>query len=141
MVIKDLIDCEHSRVLKKSPPDPVIIRSEVDGSDYDLNSAKRDLQFNDFKWATIKAYYSMLHMSNAVARSRGLVTENHHCVYQYLSRLVDGKELELSYAAGFKGIYDYRIKADYGLKYSKNTAIDALEIAERFDKRMRALIK
>lgn len=141
MVIKDLIDCEHNRVLKKSPPDPDIIKIEIDGSDYDLNSARRDLQYDDFKWATIKAYYSMLHISNAVARSRGLVIGNHHCAYLYLSRLVDNKELELNYASGFKAIYDSRIKADYGLKYGKNTAMDALEIAERFDNRMKTLIK
>jgi uncharacterized protein (UPF0332 family) len=141
MVIKDLIDCEHNRLLKKSPPDTGIIKNEIDASDYDLDSAKRDFTFNDNKWATIKAYYSMLHISNAVARSRGLIIENHHCVYLYLSRLVDSKELELYYAAGLKGIFDSRIKADYGLTYDKNTAMDALEIAGKFNVRMKTLIR
>lgn len=130
MVIKDLIDCEHNKLLKKSPPGQEVIKNEINASDHDLDSAKRDLSFDDHKWATIKAYYSMLHIANAVARSRGLVIENHHCVYLYLSRLVDQKVLESNYAIGFRSIYDLRLKADYGLTYDRNTAIDAIEIAE-----------
>jgi len=140
MVIKDLIDCEHNKLLKKSPPGQEVIRNEIKASGYDLDSAKRDFSFDDHKWATIKAYYSMLHMANAVARSRGLVIENHHCVYLYLSRLVDQKVLESNYAVGFRSIYDLRLKADYGLTYDRNTAIDAIDIADRFNKRMKSLL-
>ncbi len=140
MVIKDLIDCEYHKLLKKSPPNREIIKTEIKASDYDLDSAKRDLSFDDHKWATIKAYYSMLHIANAVARSRGLIIENHHCVYLYLSRLVDQKTLELNYAVGFRSIYDLRLKADYGLTYDRNTAIDAIDIAHRFNERMRSLL-
>jgi uncharacterized protein (UPF0332 family) len=95
MVIKDLFDCEKNKLLKKSPPNQEIISNEINASEYDLDSAKRDLSFNDYKWATIKAYYSMLHISNAMARSNGLIIENHHCVYLYLSRLVDQRKLDL----------------------------------------------
>jgi len=82
----------------------------------------------------------MLHLSNAVARSRGLIIEDHHCVYLYLSRLVDQKTLESNYAVGFRSIYDLRLKADYGLTYDRNTAIDAVDIAQRFNIRMKTLI-
>lgn len=140
MVIKDLIDCEHGRLLKKHPPDRDIIQTEVVASTYDLDSARRDFSFNDYKWATIKSYYSMLHIANAVARSRGVVIENHYCVYLYLSRLADQKILESNYPVGFKSIYDSRLKADYGLTYDKNTAVDAIELADQFRNRLEKLI-
>jgi uncharacterized protein (UPF0332 family) len=140
MVIKDMIDCEHSRMLKRAPPDHEIIETEVAASIYDLDSARRDFSFNDYKWATIKSYYSMLHIANAVARSRGLIIENHYCVYLYLSKLADQKILESNYSVGFKSIYDSRLRADYGLTYDKNTAVDAIELADRFRTRMKDLI-
>jgi uncharacterized protein (UPF0332 family) len=140
MVIKDLFDCEYNKLLKKSPPNPEIINNEVHASDHDLASAKRDLGFDDHKWATVKAYYSMLHIANAVARSRGLIIENHHCVYLYLSRLADQKMLESNYAVGFRSIYDLRLKADYGLTYDRNTATDAIDIAQRFNIRLRSMV-
>lgn len=140
MVIKDMIDCEHGRLLKKSPPDLEIIGTEVTASTYDLDSARRDFSFSDYKWATIKSYYSMLHIANAVARSRGLIIENHYCVYLYLSRLADHKILESNYPVGFKSIYDSRLKADYGLTYDKNTAADAIELAGKFRDRLAELI-
>lgn len=54
---KDLIDCENNKLLKKSPPNQEMIKTEINASDYDLDSAKRDLSFDDHKWA-IPAYIS-----------------------------------------------------------------------------------
>lgn len=98
--IKDLIDCERERLLRKNQPaDPDIIKNEIDASDYDLTSARRDYDFGDYKWATVKAYYCMYYMASAVARSRGYLIENHQCMYLLLEKLVDMGELESSWAS------------------------------------------
>ena len=64
---KDLFECERDRLKKTISSEfdksrnPEIIRDEIMASDYDLVSARRDFDFKDYKWAIVKAYYSMLH--------------------------------------------------------------------------------
>jgi uncharacterized protein (UPF0332 family) len=55
-------------------------------------------------------------------------------------QFADQKILESNYSVSFKSIYDSRLKADYGLTYDKNTAVDAIELADRFKNRMNDLI-
>jgi uncharacterized protein (UPF0332 family) len=135
--VKDLVDCEHKALLKKVLSNPDITSNEISASDYDLNSAKRDYSFDDYKWATIKAYYSMYHMASAVARSRGYVIENHQCMYLFLGKLVERGELESRFAAGFKGMIVTRKQADYNLTYSKVTADESIQVADAFHKRLK----
>ncbi len=140
--IRDLVDCKNNKFLTNlEVSDPDMINSELAASDYDIGSSKRDFSFDDFKWATIKAYYSMLHSAKAVAISRKLKIEHHKCVSLFVMKLADHKEIESRYAYGFRSIYDSRIKADYGLSYSKEVAAEAIDIAEKFNPLMRALIK
>lgn len=88
MVIKDLIDCENERRLKKPQMGhPAIssdaIRNDIDASDHDLESARKEFENGDHKWAIVKSYYSMLHAANALARTRGYVIENHLCMFLF----------------------------------------------------------
>lgn len=78
--IRDLVDCKNKKLYTDiGVADPDIINLELGASGYDLDSAKRDFKCGDFKWATIKAYYSMLHSVKAVAYSRKKKIDNHKC--------------------------------------------------------------
>jgi uncharacterized protein (UPF0332 family) len=140
--IKDLIDCERERLLRKNlPVDPDIVKNEHEASDYDLASGKRDFEYDDYKWATIKAYYCMYHIASAVARSRGYDIENHQCMYLFLEKLADARELESSYAKGFRSMIAARKQADYSLSFNKTSAEESLRIATDFNGRLKKLIK
>jgi uncharacterized protein (UPF0332 family) len=140
--IKDLVDCERERLLRKNLPlDPDIIKNEREASDYDLASARRDFEFDDYKWATIKAYYCMYHIASAIARSRGYDIENHQCMYLFLDKLVATRELESSYAKGFRSMITVRKQADYSLSFSKTIAEESLRMAADFNNRLKKLIK
>lgn len=146
MEIKDLYDCEDQKLKKEitsqfdKSRNPEIIHNEISASDYDLDSARRDLSFDDYKWATVKAYYSMLHAAKAYVRSKGVIITNHKCTFLYLEKCVRSGELDGRYAQGYKGAMDFRWDADYGLKYDKNTADEAVTVASDFNKIMKELI-
>jgi uncharacterized protein (UPF0332 family) len=79
----------------------------------------------------------MYHIASAVARSRGYIVDSHICMFLFLSKLVDRGELEVSFAAGFKGMIASRIQADYESTYNKYTAGESIQVAEAFNERLK----
>lgn len=144
MVIRDIYDCKEyikeitSDYDKRINSD--ILKNEIDGSDYDLNSAKRDFKYKDYKWATIKAYYSMLHGANAFLRSKSIHIKNHRCVYLQLEIFSKKHEIDPRYVTAFKSTLDDRMDANYDQKYDENTANETIIVAEDFNKGMKELI-
>lgn len=147
MKIKDLYDCESEKHIKQITSDfdkasnLEIIPNEINASDYDLESARRDFDTGDYKWATVKAYYSILHATKAFVRLKGVIINHHLCTYLYLEKLSRKGELDARYAYAFKAALDDRMDADYGLKYSKDTASDAIRVADDYNKMIKTLIK
>jgi uncharacterized protein (UPF0332 family) len=84
MAIRDIYDCKDFIKEIRSDHDKRvnndIIINEINASDQNLDSAKRDLGYNDYSWATVKAYYSMRHAANAFLRSKNILVKNHRCV-------------------------------------------------------------
>ncbi|MDI6896742.1 HEPN domain-containing protein [Methanocella conradii] len=105
-----------------------------------MESARRDMHNKDYKWAIVKAYYSMLHAAKAYVRSKGLIITNHKCTYLYLERCARNGEFETRYAIGYKGALEFRWDADYGLKYDENTANEVINVASDFNEKMKNLI-
>jgi uncharacterized protein (UPF0332 family) len=92
MIIKDLYDCENERLIRAIPSKEAsinrdIINNELSASDFDLERAKRDCGDNDHKWATVKAYYSILHAAKALVRLKGVVVKNHKCTYLFFNKI------------------------------------------------------
>jgi uncharacterized protein (UPF0332 family) len=146
MAAKDLFECERDRLKKEitssfdRSKNPEIMRNEVTASDYDLESARRDLGFKDYKWAIVKAYYSMLHAAKAYVRFKGFIITDHKCTHLYLEKCARNGEFDGRYAAGYKGAKDFRWDADYGLKYDENTANEVISVAADFNNKMKELI-
>lgn len=140
-------DCESYRLIKHITSDydrrinVEIIKNEIEASDYDLNSARRDLEFRDYKWATVKAYYSMLHGANAFLRSKNILIKHHRCIYYQLERCAKKGEINPRFVTAFKATLDDRMEANYYQKYDENTASETLIVAEEFNSGVKALIK
>lgn len=145
MRIKDIYDCEYEKHIKKitsefdKTSNLEIIPDELSESDNDLASARRDLKFEDYKWATIKAYYSILHATNAFVRLKGVIINHHLCTYLFLEKLARTGEIDSKYVYTFKAALDNRLEANYGSKYSEVVAIEAIEVAENYNRYIKEL--
>ncbi len=60
--------------------DRKIVLKEIHGADYDLDKARRSLEENDAKWATVKAYYAMFHAARALLLSAGYREKSHRAL-------------------------------------------------------------
>jgi uncharacterized protein (UPF0332 family) len=143
---KDLFECERDFLKKKivsefdKSQNPEIIREEIAASDYDLESARRDLGLKDYKWAIVKGYYSMLHAAKAYVRSEGFIITDYRCTYLYLEKSAKNGEFDARYALGYKSATEFPLDADYGQKYDESTANAVLQVAADFDKKMKEIM-
>ncbi len=143
---RDLFECERDRLKKEitstfdKSRNPEIIQNEIIASDYDMKSARSDLGNKDYKWATVKAYYSMLHMAKAFVRFKGFIITDHKCTYLFLEKCARTGEFDTRFAIGYKGAIESRWDADYGLKFDENTANEVMTVAADFNTKMKELI-
>lgn len=119
------------RKLLRIKPDRKLILKEIKGAKSDLKDAKESLKKNKFKWATIQGYYSMFHAARALAFSKGYREKSHFALLVVLRELFSNK-LERSLIQNFEDAMYLRQEADYGLKFSKTSALDVVESAEKF---------
>lgn len=125
--------CVKERKLVKIKEDRALINKELKGAEYDLSKAKKSLEDDDFKWATIKAYYSMFHSARALVFSKGYREKTHYCLMIALEKLfVDSGILDRDSYENFERVMDLREEADYGLSFSETGADIAVRDAENF---------
>lgn len=144
--IEDLADCERKHLIRgitsayDQHTNKEILQNEIEASDYDLISAKRDLSFKDYKWATIKSYYSMLHAANAFLRSGNILIKHHRCIYYQLEVCAKKRQIDPRYVTAFKATLDDRMEANYYQKYDETTASETILVAEDFNIGMKEAI-
>lgn len=145
MKIKDLYDCEYQKHIKiitsafDKASNLEAIPREMNASDYDLDSARRDYSYGDYKWATIKAYYSILHATNAFVRIKGVIINHHYCTYLFLEKLASKGEIEARYVEAFRATLHDRMDANYGEIFSKDTAENAITTAGDYNIKLKEM--
>lgn len=122
-------------------PDRALADKESAEGDLDLQGAAKAIDDEDFKWATIKAYYSMFHNAKAILFLIGIKERAHFAIGLVLEDLARKGKLESRFADYFRAGLSLRERADYHYAYSKESAKELLEMAEEFAKRMRKLAK
>jgi len=106
----------------------------------DLKDAKEYIDRKKFKWATIQGYYSMFHSTRARLFEKGYREKSHYALLVAIRELYPN-EMEHSLIREFEhGMY-LRQEADYGLKFSRNGALDVIETAEKLFVRAAAILK
>lgn len=68
----DISDCLREGYLKRVRPDEGEIERELKASGDDLDYANVSYREENYKWATVQAYYSMFHAARSVLISMGL---------------------------------------------------------------------
>lgn len=128
------------RKLLRIKPSRKLVLKEIEAAKSDLEDAKDSFERKKFKWATIQGYYSMFHSARALAFSKGYREKSHFSLLILLRDLFS-KELEQSLIQSFEeGMY-LRQEADYGLKFSESGALDVIENAEKFLKKVMKILK
>ncbi len=130
----------EDRKLTKIRPDKKLVLKEMSAANSDLKDAKESINRKKFKWATIQGYYSMFHSARAMLFEKGYREKSHYALLVAIRELYPN-EMEHSLIREFEhGMY-LRQEADYGLKFSRNGALDIIETAEKLFVRAAAILK
>lgn len=134
-------ECIEQGFIRRVGIDRKLVEKEMKEADYDLGRASHALEEKDFKWCIVKSYYSMFHAAKAVLFSLGLKEKKHFAVQVVLEDLVNKGKLESIYLDFFSFAIEWREDADYRYSHSEETAIDMVENAGKFVKRMKELLR
>ena len=89
----------------------------------DLESAKVSFEAENYKWATIQAYYAIFHAARALIYKSGYREKSHGALKDILKELyVKTNKLSMSIYISLKNGMYLREAADYNEKYSKEDA-------------------
>ncbi len=125
--------CIERKKLKRFKAAKGVIEKETHTSKDDLVFAKKSFDDQNFKWATIQAYYSMFHSARVLIYSKGYREESHYCLRVALENLfVEHGLLDSELLDGFDLARGLREDADYRAKFSKESAEESIHSAERF---------
>lgn len=118
------------------------MEKEYGGAKYDLQRATASLKEGDFKWATIKAYYSMFHAARALLYSAGYRERSHAALVTALRELYVKPGLLTEGALNdLENAMDLREEADYALTFSEEGARRVVKDAEQFLGTIRNVLK
>ena len=134
-------DCIERGFLAKIDIDLKLVEKELKESESDLERANFDFESEDYKWAIIKSYYSMFHAGKAVLFALVYKERKHVAVQIVLEELCREGKLESIYTEYLSSAAEDREGADYRYKYTREIAIEVLENAGRFLKRMKELAR
>jgi uncharacterized protein (UPF0332 family) len=125
--------CIKDRHLLSINASKEMIQKELDSAEFDVERSKDSTADEDYKWATIQAYYSMFHAAKALVLQKGFREKSHYCLIVALKELYVKKGLLSSETVeNIELCLRLRHDADYGLIYEKDSAEIAIHYAESF---------
>ena len=134
-------DCLEKRKIFRFEPAKQLADLELEDARDDLKSAEDDYAEDNFKWATIKGYYSMFHSARALLYSRGYREKGHYCLYLAIKAFfVQDKKLDPKLAEDFNNSMILREDADYRRKFSQEGAQAVIKSAKRFLKAAKEIL-
>jgi len=121
----------RERKLLRIRADKKLVLKEIEGASYDLRRGRRSLDDDDAKWAIVKAYYAMFHAARALLFSKGFREKSHRALLAALRELFRSS-IEPGLFDAFEDGMAMREEADYSMIYSKESAAELVESAQRF---------
>lgn len=109
--------------LKRAVISKEMYEKEFNISGKDLSAAKKSFEDENYKWATIQAYYAIFHAVRALIYKAGIREESHAALKTAFKELyVDAGIISAKVYSTFERGMDLREMADYKETYSKNGA-------------------
>ncbi len=134
--------CIKERRILKIDASNEMIKKEIKGAKLDLLSAEDSLNDEDYKWASVQAYYSMFHAAKALVLKKGYREKSHYCLLIALRELyVKPRELDTEFTDNFEMCMDIRHEADYALTFDEESSRTAVKNAKTFLKKAIAILK
>src|SRR3990172_8615072 len=90
---KEFDECLKKRKITEFERAKELVSKELSSAASDLKSAKDSFDEEDYKWATIQAYYSMFHAARALIYSKGYREKSHYYLLVALQALFAEKGL------------------------------------------------
>ena len=83
------MNSEFERCIEKAkivafPRGPSLVSKELNSAIEDILSAKESFKKENYKWATIQAYYSMFHTSSFSSKLQETNNAGEYCSYTHL---------------------------------------------------------
>jgi uncharacterized protein (UPF0332 family) len=139
--MNDFERCIKERHLIKMKVSHEMIEKEISSAEYDLERSKESMKNEDYKWASVQAYYSMFHAAKALVLKKGYREKSHYCLIVGIRELYvkDGKMSE-EFADSLEVCMHLRHDADYGLIYDQESAEAATRYAQEFLSKTKKLL-
>lgn len=138
----DFKDCLKRGKIKEFGKAKSLAPKELDSAKSDLKTAKNSLKQENYKWATIQAYYSMFHTARALIYSKGYREKSHYCLIVALRTLfVAEKLLDVRLVEAMQTAKTLRENADYASEFSKTSAEVLTEKAHSFLKKAEEILQ
>lgn len=128
-ILQRLLD---ERKVTRIRSDKKLVLKEIEGAEHDLSRARVTYSEEDYKWATIQAYYCMS-FSQSLTLQQRFQRKSHRALLIAIGELF-GKtgEMDNLLIQAFEEAIGLREQADYGLTFSENGAETILHDAEKF---------
>jgi uncharacterized protein (UPF0332 family) len=121
---------------------PSLVSKELNSATDDLLSSKESFKTENYKWATIQAYYSMFHTSRALIYNKKYREKSHYCLVIALEHLYLKKGLiEKGFIESLALGKDLRESADYRSTFSKEGSDSLIKMADQFLATAKKLLK
>lgn len=117
-----------------------MVLKELEASKNDLGAARKSRDEEDYKWATVQAYYSIFHAAKALLYSKGFREKSHRGLLAALRQLYP-REIPGSMLDDFREAMELRESADYGLVWSEESATNVLDTAEAFRDKAKSILR
>ena len=132
---------EKRRILKFSRGKQ-LVKKELQAAQDDLLEAQDRFKNKKYKYATITAYYSILHSARALIYSEGYREKSHYYLLVAVQALfTERKLLDEELAKDFHNAMILREDADYHGEFSRDGAKNAIESAIKFLQKTKTLLE
>lgn len=139
---KEFDECLKKRKITEFERAKGLVLKELGLADSDLKFANVSFKEENYKWATIQAYYSMFHSARALIYSKGYRERSHYCLNIAIRTLfVSEGKLSVTLVEALQLGKTLRENADYYGEFSKEAAEQMLENAEEFLVTARRLVR
>jgi len=134
--------CLERGRIKKFLKAKTLVANELKLAGEDLRTARNSFDEENFKWATIQAYYSMFHTARALLYAKGYRENSHYCLIESIRSLyVSRGLLSFEFVETLKLGKSLRENADYYGDFSGDGAEGMIASAADFLKTARKILR
>lgn len=133
MKLPEFEDCLKRKKIVRFLPAKKLAVKELDVARVDMSSAKQSLKLNDYKWATVQAYYTMFHAARTLLYHKGYREKSHYCLILAIKMFyVSEGVLEMRLVDSLQAAKAMREGADYENAFDAPSAKALVEQAQEF---------